>query len=153
MRRKGTFVGLSGAGWLSVAVFVLLSAAACSKDSSYPLAPRIGQDVEIDAGSLKPDVPRFFTYRYARKDINFFLLRTSGNTLSFLDACAKCYPKRLGYRYHDGFFICRACNEKYSVAEVEKGFGSCFPIRVEGRVHGSKYAIPAAELEKSAHRF
>jgi hypothetical protein len=48
--------------------------------------------------------------------------------LSFLDACLSCYPRKLGYKYTDGYVVCRACDTTYSVFKLEKGIGGCYPI-------------------------
>ncbi|GAB4422950.1 MAG: hypothetical protein OHK0032_18230 [Thermodesulfovibrionales bacterium] len=131
----------------------MLLLVACSRQPVYP-APQVeGSAVVIDAKALNPEMPEFYTYRYRNKNINFFVVKINGRVLSFLDACANCYPKKLGYRFEDGHIVCRACNVRYSVSEVEKGFGGCFPIHIQGHLQDGKYLIPISVLEGMADKF
>jgi uncharacterized membrane protein len=136
-----------------VTLFVFLSLGACAKQPGYPEPPRIGPDVAVEVKTLTPEVPLFFTYHYHGKKINFFVVKINGRVLSFIDACASCYPARLGYRYDNGFFVCRKCNVRYSVSEIENGVGGCFPIRIEGSLRDGKYLIPVSVLEGLADKF
>ncbi|HEX8949254.1 MAG TPA: Fe-S-containing protein [Dissulfurispiraceae bacterium] len=140
-----------------IALLALLTAAACSRHPVYPEPVRTASEVEIGMKALTEGSPQFFTYHFQDKDINFFVIKTGGKVLSFFDACAKCYPKKLGYRIDNGYIVCKSCNVRYSVAEIEKGIGSCFPIQIPGQLDGNiqdgKYRIAVAELEKAAYRF
>ncbi len=134
-------------------LFGCLFIAACSAQPAYREAPRSGPDIAVELKTLVPDVPAFFTYHYRGKKINFFVMKVDGRVLSFFDACARCYPARRGYRYEEGSIICRECNVRYSVSQIEKGIGSCFPIRVEGSLRDGKYLIPVSVLEGMADKF
>jgi hypothetical protein len=136
-----------------VVLFVLLSLGACARQPSYPEPPRLGDDIAVDIGTLMPETPIFFTHRYQGKKISFFVLKVDEKVLSFLDACARCYPAKKGYRYGDGALFCRECNLRYSVTGIEKGVGSCVPIRLDGSVQNGKYLIPVSVLEKMADKF
>ena len=136
-----------------VVLFVFLSLGACARQPSYPEPPRLGNDVAVDSETLKPEIPVFFTYHYRGKKINFFVINTGGRVLSFLDACARCYPEKRGYRFDSGHLICRECNVTYSVSDIEKGVGSCFPIRITGNLQDGKYLIPLSTLEGMAAKF
>ncbi|MCL5022372.1 MAG: DUF2318 domain-containing protein [Nitrospirae bacterium] len=136
---------------LFAALFSLLIA--CTKQPGYQEPPLTGRDVAVDVKMLRPGVPLFFTYRYEGKKISFFVVRVDGRILSFLDACARCYPARLGYRFEDGYLVCRECSVKYAVGDMEKGVGSCFPLRVEGRLRDGHYLIPLSTLEENADKF
>jgi uncharacterized membrane protein len=126
---------------------------ACSGPSAYPEPSRIGRDAVVDVSRLPSETPEFFTYHYGGKNINFFVVRTKDTVLSFLDACVRCYTEKRGYRYEGGYVICRACNMKYPVSEVGKGFGGCYPIRLAGHVQNGKYYIPLLQLEGQADKF
>lgn len=132
---------------------VLTFFVSCSRQPAYPEPSQIGPDAVIDISTLRPEIPEFFTYHYRNKNINFFVIKLNNNVLSYLDACADCYPKKLGYRFDNGYITCRACNVRYSVSEIEKGFGSCFPIQITGHLQNGKYLIPVSSLEKMADRF
>jgi len=133
---------------------VVLSLASCAKPPVYPEPERIGSDVVINISSLKPAVPEFFTYRHAKnKNINFFVINIDGKIFSSFDACERCYPKKLGYRFDSGGVVCRACDIRFPLSEVEKGIGSCTPIKLEGAVKDGKYLIPVSNIEAKADKF
>lgn len=131
----------------------LVALGACAKQPAYPEPPRAGNDVVVDVQTLRPEIPVFFTYHYQAKRINFFVIKIDGRVLSFLDACARCYPAKLGYHFDGGYLLCRECNVRYSVSEIEKGAGSCFPMRITGNLQDGKYLIPLAVLEGMADKF
>ena len=80
--------------------------------------------------------------------IHFFAVKVGDRVTSFLDSCTKCYLQNKGFGFDSGSVICRACDERYPLSEIEKGFGSCYPIRLEGRMKDNRYLISVAELEK-----
>jgi len=133
--------------------FIFSFLAACSEQPAYPEPSRIGRDAVVDVTRLPSDIPEFFTYHYGGKRINFFVVKTKDTVLSFLDACVRCYTEKRGYRYEGGYVICRACNMRYPVSEIEKGFGSCHPIRLAGHVQNGQYFIPLSLLEEQADKF
>lgn len=85
--------------------------------------------------------------------IYFFVVKVDARVISFLDACIKCYPQKKGFAFDRGSVVCRACDERYPVTEIEKGFGSCYPIKLDGRVKDGRYLISAEELEKMGTKF
>ncbi len=127
--------------------------AACSQQPVYPSPPISGRDAVINISMLKQEVPQFFTYRFAGKNISFFVLKLNDHVLSFFDACASCYPSKLGYRYKDGQMICRSCELNFSIHKLEQGIGGCFPIKIEGKMEKERYLIPLASLEAEAAKF
>jgi uncharacterized membrane protein len=82
-----------------------------------------------------------------------FVVKTEDEVLSFLDACMKCYPKKRGFRFDGGSVVCRACDERYPVSEIETGFGSCYPVRIEGKLEGNKYLVPAETLVEVGEKY
>lgn len=144
--------GVSSVGSLLL-LLLLLSVAACSREPVYPEAPVSGQDISIDLALLKPGAPHYFIHSFDSMKIHFFVVKMDDRVISFLDACTKCYPQKKGFAYDSGSVICRACNERYPLSEIEKGFGSCYPIRVEGRVKDNRYLISATALEKLGTKY
>ncbi len=134
-------------------LFFSLFVAACTSQQKYVSPTVVGSAVIVEVSSLPPETPRFFTYQYHNKNINFFVLRMDNGVQSYLDACASCYPHKLGYRCEDGSVVCRACGMRFSVYKLEKGLGGCYPIRIEGRTERGKYIIPLASLEAEAGKF
>ena len=126
---------------------------ACTQQPSYPPAAQSGPDIVIDVAGLQPDIPQFHTYRYQGRNISYFLLKIDNRVNSFLDACASCYAHHQGYRYEDGAVTCRYCNMKFPIYKLEKGLGSCYPIKIEGRMEGGKYLLPVIVLEKETGKF
>jgi uncharacterized membrane protein len=137
--------------WVSCVVLLLLTS--CSKEQGFHEARRTGEYVVVDVSELPPETPQYLTYQVKGKKVNFFVIKIGGRVLSYLDACASCYPNKKGYRFDKGHFTCRECNVRYSVPDMEKGMGRCFPIRVEGFLRDGKYVIPAAGLETVADKF
>lgn len=139
------------------AIIVLCIAAgmmpACSRQTVYPPPAVSDNDAAIDASSLEPDIPQFFTYRHQGRNVSFFVLKLDHKTVSFLDACASCYPHKQGYRYDDGSVTCRYCNMKFSLISLEKGLGGCYPIKIKGRTENGKYLIPLATLQAASGKF
>ncbi|MGE5172477.1 MAG: Fe-S-containing protein, partial [Betaproteobacteria bacterium] len=132
---------------------LILMLTVCARQPSYPQAPQEGSSIVIEAVSLEPEVPKFYSYRFHGKNISYFVLKTQGKVLSFLDACASCYPHKKGYRYDDGAVTCRYCNMKFPISKLEKGLGRCYPIKIEGTVENGKYLIPVSLLEGAADKF
>lgn len=130
-----------------VLLSILLFLTACSKTPAYSKAPVAGDEVTVDALSLKPDVPQFFNYHSGNKNVNFFVIKIDNEVLSFLDACLSC-KSNLGYSFSNGRFTCKECGTEYSVSEVKNGIGTCYPIRIPGKLRDSKYYIPISELQK-----
>lgn len=138
---------------IRIIVLLVFGILSCSRQPVHPGPAVAGADIIIYAEALQDGIPQFFSYRFQDKHINFFVVRFEGRILSFLDACMKCYPKKLGFRFKDGTIACKACNERYPVSEIEKGFGSCYPVRIKGKVEEDKYFITAKELENTGARF
>jgi len=136
-----------------VLLIILLGNMGCSRQPVYSPANQEGANVVIEIASLQPEIPLFFTYKYQQKPISFFVIKVKDNVLSFLDACASCYPHKKGYKYGEGYVTCRACSMKFSVLQLEKGLGGCFPIKIEGKIEKGKYVIPIATLEHSIEKF
>jgi len=139
--------------FLAAASFLVFSLSACSKPPSYSAPKRSATDIVIETSSLELEVPKFYTYRFQGKNINFFVVKMPDTTLSFLDACASCYPHKRGYRCENNEVICRYCNTRYPVGKLEKGLGNCYPIRIEGRMESGKYLIPLTTVESFVDKF
>ena len=139
----------------AVALFLFFSllGAACTSQQKYASPTVVGSAVVIEVSSLQPETPRFFTYQYNNKNINFFVLRMDTGVQSYLDACASCYPHKLGYRCEEGSVVCKACGMKFSVYKLEHGLGGCYPIKIPGRIENGNYFIPLAALEAEAGKF
>lgn len=123
---------------LSILPFFFCS---CSKMPVYPPAPSNGSGVRIALGELLEKRPVFYTLHEGRKSINYFVVKLDGSYQSYFDACAKCYKNGLGYRPAGDRIVCRACDVSYSVYDLKEGIGSCYPIKLEGRVEGGVYVI------------
>lgn len=138
---------------ISLSCAALLLFSSCSRQQIYPSPSLKGPDVTVDVRALRPETPAFFTYEYRGKHINFFVVKINNTTHAFLDACASCYPRKLGYSFERGYLRCRACNMEYTVAGIERGFGGCMPIRLKGSLKKGEYTIPVSMLEGMADKF
>ncbi len=133
--------------------FFLLLILGCSNQPRYPEPENVDDKVVIDINHLEEKRPVFYSYHFNRKRINFFVIKINGRVMSFLDACRECYPEKLGFGFDNGQIYCRSCNVRYPVESIEKGFGSCYPIKVEGKGDGLKYYIQLKTLQAGADKF
>ncbi len=132
----------------------LISFSACAKQPVYPTPAVEGRETVVQTAALKSDIPQFFTYHHHGKNVSFFVIKLDHKIVSFLDACASCYPHKQGYRYDkEGIVTCRYCNMQFSIYKLEKGIGGCYPIRIEGRAEKDSYRIPLSVLENAIDRF
>jgi len=137
----------------TILLLASLLGSACARQHIYAAPTIIGSNAVIEISSLKTATPLFFTYQYQGKRINFFVLRLDSGVQSYLDACASCYHHQRGYRPDDGLVTCRYCNMKFPIYKLEKGLGSCYPVKLEGKVEQGKYLITIAALEGAAKMF
>lgn len=117
----------------------LILTASCSRKPEYP-GVSAAEDIAIDEQSLKQGIPVFRSFASEKGSIDFFVIRTSKGVESYFDACKKCWPKKLGFRYEEGRMVCRACQEGYPVDRLD-GIGSCYPVRLLGKLEAGKYII------------
>lgn len=132
---------------------MLVFLSSCSRQPVYSNPHVIGSEVVVDISNLEQKKPLFFSYPYRGKNVNFFVIKIDDKILSFLDSCEQCYPQKKGYRFEKDSVICRACNVGYNINEIEKGFGSCTPIRIDGSMKDGKYVIHVSALEKMSVKF
>ena len=87
------------------------------------------------------------------KPVSFFVIRYQDKVLSYFDACANCYQRKMGYGYEKGFVVCRSCGTTYSIYKLDKGLGGCYPFALSGTVQNGTYRIPIASVEARAAKF
>lgn len=120
------------------ALLLLISLALCScyRMPVYPEARSNEAGVIIPVSGLPEKRPVFYTYYHGKKKINYFVLKLDGKINAYFDACAKCYPKKLGYLQDRERVVCRACDVNYSLHDLKDGIGSCYPIKLPGKLQG-----------------
>jgi len=138
---------------LTIVLLASLLGSACTNQHTYAAPTIIGSNAVIEIATLQTAAPLFLTYQYKGKLINFFVLRLDSGIQSYLDACASCYHHQQGYRSDDGSVTCRYCNMKFPIYKLEKGLGSCYPIKIAGKTEDGKYLISLATLENAAKMF
>jgi uncharacterized membrane protein len=139
-------------GTLSALAVVMLLLS-CAKKEVYPEAPSYGGGVRIEFGLLPEGKPVFFTFYSRGKGINYFVIRMHGQVESYFDACAKCYPRKRGYAFDGDRLDCRACDVRYPLDKLKDGIGSCYPIKLAGRVEGGFYLVDEGALADGAKYF
>lgn len=127
---------------LSIFIFIY----ACSKKPVYPEARLDGEYVRIVLSELQEKKPVFFTFHAGGKGINYFAVKVEGSAQSYFDACAKCFPKKMGYRLEGERVVCRTCDVHYGIGDLKDGIGSCYPIKLPGRVDGKSYVISRKDI-------
>ena len=137
-----------------ILMIIAFAVSSCSKMPAYEKAPlNSAGDVAINIKTLGEKVPEFHTYLLDGRRIDFFLIKVSGDIQSYFDACAMCYPKKLGYRVEGNRIVCKACNLRYMAGELKTGLGSCHPIPLPGRVENGFYIITKDALKTGAKYF
>ena len=131
---------------ISILLGIILLLSACSKKPVYPEAPFDGSSIRIELAALPEKKPVFFTFFSNKLGINFFLLKRNGNIESYFDACGKCFPRKLGFRPADDRVVCRACDVSYRLDDLKDGIGSCYPIKLKGRVEGKTFVIDKKDV-------
>jgi uncharacterized membrane protein len=132
---------------------VVLLLVSCSRGHVYPSAPFDGKEAKISLAGIETGKPAFHTLFLDGKSINYFVVKTAGGVSSYFDSCAKCYPQKLGYRLEGDHVVCRACGVRYSADDLKEGIGSCYPIKLEGRVDGAFYVIDRKAFEAGEKYF
>ncbi len=138
---------------LVILLLATLLGSACTSRHTYAAPTIVGSNAVIELSALKTAVPLFLTYHYQGKRINFFVLRLDSGIQSYLDACASCYHHKQGYRPEDGAVTCRYCNMRFPVYKLDKGLGSCYPVKLAGKTGQGNYVISVAALEDAAAMF
>ncbi len=136
------------------AILIAFAISACNRIPLYKEAPlnRDG-DIAIGMKTLKEKVPEFYTFDLDGQRINFFVVGINGNVQSYFDACAMCYPEKLGYRVEGKEIVCRACNLRYTADELKTGKGSCHPIPLPGQIKNGFYIINKDAIKTGAKYF
>ncbi len=132
---------------------ILLLTFSCKAKTDYREIKAKEGSIIISISELGDAVPSFFSYRVNGKVVNFFVLRLGDNIESYLDACMKCYPHKMGFRVDGFYLVCRYCNVRYPLDSLKEGAGSCFPIPLQGKTEGNKYVIDASLLKDSLKYF
>jgi uncharacterized membrane protein len=136
-----------------VAVALLaLAFASCSRKPEYPAAPASGEAIKFSISKLAEGKPAFHSLEHEGTRIDYFVLKVNGTVESYFDACAKCYPKKMGYRAEGQELVCVACGQRFPVKGL-KGIGSCYPLPLKGTTEGDTYAIDRKELIRGAKYF
>ncbi|GAB4388930.1 MAG: hypothetical protein Kow0025_11180 [Thermodesulfovibrionales bacterium] len=126
---------------------------ACTARPEHPRAPVSGDAVTIALSEVRGrGAPVFYSLAHEDREIGFFVVETSRGFESYFDACAKCYPKKMGYSAGGGTLKCRACGLTYPVESLGRA-GSCYPLPLKGRVEGESYVIDREDLIRGARYF
>ncbi len=142
--------------FLSTAIVVLsflaLVFASCARKPEYQAAPSSEGTIKFSMNEMEEGKPVFRSHEHEDTRIDYFVLKVNNTVESYFDACAKCYPKKLGYRTEGRELVCVACGQRFHI-EGLKGFGSCYPLPIKGSIEGDVYVIEEKELLKGAKYF
>ena len=130
-----------------LAVFLLtLLLVSCSGVPEHEKNLLEGPEVKVDVAHLQEKTPEFYVVPYEGKEIRLFVVASGGEIQAYLNACLKCYPKRLGFRFEKDRVVCRACNVAYPLEELQSGIGGCYPIHLPGHAEEGRYVIDKKTL-------
>jgi uncharacterized membrane protein len=146
----------NGIRFLSAAIVALallaLAFASCARKPEYPSAPSSGGTIKFTISEMEEGKPEFHSLEHEGTRIDYFVLKVNDTVESYFDACAKCYPKKMGYRVVGQELVCVACGQRFPV-EGLKGIGSCYPLPLKGTTEGDTYVIDGKELLRGAKYF
>lgn len=128
---------------LIISALVMVS---CQKTPLYKEPSFDGNNYVIDLGGLTENRPDFYSVLIDNRRVSFFLVLLNGEVQAYFDACRKCYPHKMGFRFSDGFMVCKYCSERYATDKLKEGIGSCYPIHLNGTVVRGKYLISTEAL-------
>ena len=139
----------------AAALFVALLAGCSREETKYPELRARGGEVVVDLADIGSANGRFYSFRAGGgKRVDFLVYRDgAGAPHAVLDACRTCYRWRKGYLLSRGEVVCIKCDMVFKLDDLEKGTGSCVPIRLNAEGRGETLIIPAAELEAGARYF
>lgn len=141
---------------LALLLGTLLPGSGCSGDAArYPEVRARDGAVAVELAGIGAASGRFLSFRSGGgKVVDFLVYRDgSGAPHAVLDACRTCYRWRKGYLLSRGEVVCVKCDMVFRLDDLEKGTGSCVPIRLETQRRGETLIVPAAALEAGARYF
>jgi hypothetical protein len=122
-------------------------------DTSGP--GQVYQDVGIPLANVTTEAD-WYTYRSGATEVRFFtVLDVDGQPHIALDACDKCYSKRLGFHQNATKMQCNSCGKVFEVS----GLGSqnlpntCWPRFVSYRLSEGFMLIDTQVLDSRAYMF
>jgi uncharacterized membrane protein len=138
---------------LLIIFFILGISFSCNSKPVYSSPPVEDGEVVINVGLMEDARPEFYSITLKGKRIDFFVFKLNGVVESYFDACAKCYPYRMGYVVEGFYLRCKYCNKRYPLDTLKTGIGSCYPLPLNGRLRGDEYHISLSELTKGGKYF
>ncbi len=144
----------SGRLWLAAAALALVAVTlfSCARKPTYPENRSPSGEIRFAIEALRDREPEFHSLVHEGTRIDYIVLKINGHMESYFDACAKCYPKKLGYRKEGGYLKCVACGQRYPLEDLG-GIGSCHPLKLAGRVEGDSYVIEKSDIIKGLRYF
>ncbi len=136
----------------ALALALALALASCSNKPIYPEATVKGEEIRFSINTLEEGKPVFRSLEYEGTKIDYIVLKTDSGVESYLDACAKCYSRKKGYRADGDYLVCVACGKRYPIKKLT-GIGSCYPLPLKGSTEGDSYIIEKMELIKGKKYF
>jgi len=137
-------------------LFVLAALALANRPAGSGVTSISGDgSIQIATSDIRPGDAKFFEYRDRDGGrIRFILARDDkGHIQAALDACERCYVHHQGYGAAHGELTCRYCGNRYRVAAIASGMGSCVPVKLPFQAEGQAVRIKTAELERQRQMF
>jgi uncharacterized membrane protein len=150
MRRPGLKVLVLSGAVVALGLFLTKSL------SHLPCTILGGADIlSIKLGDVAPGSVRAFCYRdQGGQKLRFLLARDeTGRVHTVFDACGQCYKFRKGYTYSGHYLVCRLCGNRYSIADVKVGKGSCVPVPLKSTTEHNQARIKVADVKAGKWMF
>jgi uncharacterized membrane protein len=149
--RKSTFVGIAVAvAALAVVGFILFGGGT----GGFDVVQAEAGEVRLPVSAVGDGQAHFYTYKGAKRNVNFFVLRSSDGVIrAAFDACDVCYRERKGYRQMGDLMVCNNCGQQFPSVKVNVLRGGCNPAPLDRQVVGDYLVLRAADIETGAFYF
>ncbi|MGD8351359.1 MAG: DUF2318 domain-containing protein [Nitrospirota bacterium] len=149
---KSTFAGIA----VALAAAALVGFIIFGGGGSNTFAPVSAQAgvVKLPVSEVNDGHAHFYTFKGARKDVNFFVLRSSDGVIrAAFDACDVCYREKKGYRQEGDLMVCNNCGQQFPSVKINVLKGGCNPAPLERQVEGDYLVLDASDIEGGAFYF
>lgn len=147
---KTVFIGI-GVGLL---IFAAIGFSLFTGRSGLNIVKAEAGVVKIPVADVSDSNAHYFTYKGAKANINFFVLKSSDGVIrAAFDACDVCYREKKGYRQEGDYMVCNNCGQRFASVNINEIKGGCNPAPLERTVQGNNLILNASDIENGAWYF
>lgn len=129
--------------------FLITGILSCSSKEPLQTVQEQGSTVSLPVRNLSEKKPVLYKTTIDKTSIEFFLVKINNEVSLYLNRCRECFSSGKGFGFEGENVRCRTCNEIYPIAEIANGIGSCYPIKVPGKIRGDNYVFEKTDVFKA----